>query len=173
MFPAVPTSLPWRRSGGRPLFARTSLADIYAGFFGNAADAGRFATMPWFCSKTIGTRSGLFRKAIPAIPGGRDGSKRNSPRLGWPPVAPNRPGIIHECGNEGAGFGNAGFGSMRCGTKRTTPDISITYTINPVKRGYVENVQDWPYSTFHRCVAEGLYGREWGCQHRGILSFDD
>jgi putative transposase len=34
--------------------------------------------------------------------------------------------------------------------------------INPVKHGRVERVVDWPYSTFHRYVAHGVYPREWG-----------
>ncbi len=29
--------------------------------------------------------------------------------------------------------------------------------INPVKHGLVKNVSDWPYSTFHRYVGQGLY----------------
>lgn len=33
--------------------------------------------------------------------------------------------------------------------------------INPVKHGYAKRVLDWPYSTFHRCVAEGLYPANW------------
>ena len=35
---------------------------------------------------------------------------------------------------------------------------------NPVKHGLVEQVSDWPYSTFHRYVERGIYGREWGAQ---------
>ena len=34
--------------------------------------------------------------------------------------------------------------------------------INPVKHGYVTQVQDWPYSTFRRLVAEGVYSQDWG-----------
>lgn len=34
---------------------------------------------------------------------------------------------------------------------------------NPVKHGLVSNVNEWPYSTFHRYVREGVYGIEWGC----------
>lgn len=34
---------------------------------------------------------------------------------------------------------------------------------NPVKHGLVSNVNEWPYSTFHRYVREGIYGIEWGC----------
>lgn len=33
---------------------------------------------------------------------------------------------------------------------------------NPVRHGHVDCVVDWPYSTFHRYVAEGHYPAEWG-----------
>jgi putative transposase len=33
---------------------------------------------------------------------------------------------------------------------------------NPVKHGYVKRVIDWPYSTFHRFVNQGLYPPDWG-----------
>ena len=33
--------------------------------------------------------------------------------------------------------------------------------INPVKHGLVKQVSDWPYSTFHRLVSEGIYPPEW------------
>lgn len=32
---------------------------------------------------------------------------------------------------------------------------------NPVKHGHVKRVQDWPYSTFHRYVKEGIYPVDW------------
>ena len=32
---------------------------------------------------------------------------------------------------------------------------------NPVKHGLVARVADWPYSTFHRWVAEGRYTAAW------------
>ncbi len=32
---------------------------------------------------------------------------------------------------------------------------------NPVKHGYVKQVSDWPYSTFHRDVKRGLYPPDW------------
>ena len=32
---------------------------------------------------------------------------------------------------------------------------------NPVKHGYVARVADWPYSSFHRHVARGLYPIDW------------
>jgi len=33
---------------------------------------------------------------------------------------------------------------------------------NPVKHGLVEQVRDWPYSTFHRLVEQGIYPPQWG-----------
>lgn len=33
---------------------------------------------------------------------------------------------------------------------------------NPVKHGYVENVADWAFSSFHRDVKRGLYPQNWG-----------
>lgn len=32
---------------------------------------------------------------------------------------------------------------------------------NPVKHGYVDVVADWPYSTFHRYVRQGIYPLDW------------
>jgi len=33
---------------------------------------------------------------------------------------------------------------------------------NPVKHGYATAPADWPYSTFHRFVANGIYPATWG-----------
>ena len=33
---------------------------------------------------------------------------------------------------------------------------------DPVKHGWVNAVKDWPYSTFHRSVKEGVYPEDWG-----------
>ncbi len=33
---------------------------------------------------------------------------------------------------------------------------------NPVKHGLVESAADWPYSSFHRLVREGVYAADWG-----------
>lgn len=33
--------------------------------------------------------------------------------------------------------------------------------INPFKHGLVNRVQDWPYSTFHRYVAQGILPNDW------------
>ena len=33
---------------------------------------------------------------------------------------------------------------------------------NPVKHGLVDTVQQWPFSTLHRLVEQGVYPQEWG-----------
>lgn len=33
---------------------------------------------------------------------------------------------------------------------------------NPVKHGHVKCVKDWPYSTFHHWVKQGVYDEHWG-----------
>jgi putative transposase len=33
---------------------------------------------------------------------------------------------------------------------------------NPVKHGYVRKLADWPFSSFHRLAAEGIYPPDWG-----------
>ena len=32
---------------------------------------------------------------------------------------------------------------------------------NPVKHGHVSRVVDWPYSSFHRFVRQGIYPADW------------
>jgi putative transposase len=34
--------------------------------------------------------------------------------------------------------------------------------INPMKHGLVRRVQDWPYSSFHRDVRNGIFPEDWG-----------
>jgi putative transposase len=36
---------------------------------------------------------------------------------------------------------------------------------NPVKHGWANNVLDWPHSTFHHCVAQGMYPTDWAGTH--------
>jgi REP-associated tyrosine transposase len=45
--------------------------------------------------------------------------------------------------------------------------------INPVKHGLVRRVADWPYSTFHRLVTEGVYPGNWGGGNEGALRYGD
>lgn len=35
---------------------------------------------------------------------------------------------------------------------------------NPVRHGYVDKVAAWPYSSFRRCVARGLYPEAWALE---------
>ena len=39
---------------------------------------------------------------------------------------------------------------------------------NPVKHGYVKNVKDWPYSSFHKYVEKGMYPENW-CASEAIM----
>lgn len=40
---------------------------------------------------------------------------------------------------------------------------------NPVKHAYVKRVMDWPYSTFHRFVNNGIYPTDWGGINEGEI----
>ena len=44
---------------------------------------------------------------------------------------------------------------------------------NPVKHGLVECPRDWPYSTFHHWVKQGVYDPQWGCGIAERLDFSD
>ncbi|MEC5399867.1 REP-associated tyrosine transposase [Uliginosibacterium sp. H1] len=45
--------------------------------------------------------------------------------------------------------------------------------INPVKHGLVQRVADWPHSTFHRLVEEGVYAADWAGGAEGLLGYAD
>ena len=46
--------------------------------------------------------------------------------------------------------------------------------INPVKHGLIQRVGEWPYSTFHRLVEQGIYPADWaGEPDAEALSYDD
>jgi putative transposase len=45
--------------------------------------------------------------------------------------------------------------------------------INPVKHGLVKRVKDWPYSTFHRLVEQGIYSKDWGGDMEKELLYED
>ncbi len=44
---------------------------------------------------------------------------------------------------------------------------------NPVKHGWVNQVQDWPYSSFHRYVDKGLLQKDWGGGISSLNSFGE
>jgi putative transposase len=41
---------------------------------------------------------------------------------------------------------------------------------NPVKHGWMEKPQDWPYSTFHRYVRSGLLPEHWMADEVAVLA---
>ena len=43
---------------------------------------------------------------------------------------------------------------------------------NPLKHGWVQRVQDWPHSTFHRYVAGGVYSADWCGDSKGVIQGD-
>lgn len=45
--------------------------------------------------------------------------------------------------------------------------------INPMKHGLVQCVADWPFSTFHRMVKEGVYPANWAGGSEGVLKYGD
>jgi len=45
---------------------------------------------------------------------------------------------------------------------------------NPVKHGYVKCPKDWPYSSFHRWVTQGVVDENWACgDDQSPMNFDD
>ncbi len=44
---------------------------------------------------------------------------------------------------------------------------------NPVKHGLVADAAAWPYSSFHRCVAQGLYPATWAGKHDGEPAYGE
>ncbi|MDK9363648.1 REP-associated tyrosine transposase [Lelliottia wanjuensis] len=42
--------------------------------------------------------------------------------------------------------------------------------INPVKHGHVTRVADWPFSTFHRDVRDGLYPKDWAGEPEDLVA---
>jgi putative transposase len=40
--------------------------------------------------------------------------------------------------------------------------------INPVKHGHVARAGDWPYSSIHRYVREGMISADWACDPGGV-----
>jgi putative transposase len=45
---------------------------------------------------------------------------------------------------------------------------------NPVKHGHVKCPRDWPWSSFHRWLARGVYPEHWACASGGfVMDFSD
>ncbi|MDC7711941.1 REP-associated tyrosine transposase [Vogesella indigofera] len=45
--------------------------------------------------------------------------------------------------------------------------------INPLKHGLVTRVADWPYSTFHHLVADGIYPADWAGSDEHLPDYRD
>ena len=44
---------------------------------------------------------------------------------------------------------------------------------NPVKHGHAQRAMDWPYSTFHRYVRDGVYVSDWASAvDGGVMGYD-
>ena len=95
-------------------------------------------------------------------------------------MATNKHVAAHGFGKGGAGFCNAGSftrsGQAWEHALRDEEDYARHFDYihyNPVKHGYVESVQDWPYSSFHRWVKQGVYPPDWGSKAHGVMELDD
>jgi len=42
-----------------------------------------------------------------------------------------------------------------------------------VKHGLVKRIKDWPYSTFHQLVEQGIYSKDWGGGMEKALLYED
>ena len=45
--------------------------------------------------------------------------------------------------------------------------------INPMKHGLVKRVADWPHSTFHHLVEQGVYPKDWAGGDETALGYSD
>ncbi len=45
--------------------------------------------------------------------------------------------------------------------------------INPLKHGLVKRLADWPHSTFHRLVEQGIYPADWAGGDENALEYED
>ena len=65
--------------------------------------------------------------------------------------------------------------SMRAsGNRFRHPGNAGLHHFNPVKHGYVGRVRDWPHSSFHRYVREGLLPADWaGDADEGGLGYGE
>ena len=43
---------------------------------------------------------------------------------------------------------------------------------NPVKHGFVEEPGNWPHTSFHEYLADGLYSSDWGCRPSSAFEGD-
>ena len=52
--------------------------------------------------------------------------------------------------------------------------VSLRYGyINPVKHGLITPVRDWPFSSFHRDVAAGVFPQDWAGELETLGEFGE
>jgi putative transposase len=44
---------------------------------------------------------------------------------------------------------------------------------NPLKHGLIQNIEDWSWSTYHKFVKEGFYGRSNNFEAVANINMDD
>jgi len=44
---------------------------------------------------------------------------------------------------------------------------------NPIKHEVVKHLLDYPYSSFHRYVKQGVYDKNWGSEDRAYFNFSE
>jgi putative transposase len=64
---------------------------------------------------------------------------------------------------ESVASGNGAIGSTRCAANGITHRIRIIF--NPVKHGLAARAAEWEFSSFQRCVRQGLYPADWSSIH--------
>jgi putative transposase len=74
-----------------------------------------------------------------------------------------------------AGKGERGIWQRRFWEHRIRDDLDYQLHMNyihynPVKHRHVGAVKDWPYSTFHNCVRQGVYDLDWAVD--GVGEFE-
>ena len=64
-------------------------------------------------------------------------------------------------------FGSAGYWEHTIRDDRDYAAHMDYIHFNPVKHGLAQEPCDWPFSSFRRCVAAGLYPEGWLCGSAG------
>ncbi len=74
--------------------------------------------------------------------------------------------------------GERGIWQRRFGEHQILNDYDFSQHMNyihwnPVKHGWAKQVIDWPYSSFHNCVKQGIYPRNWGCEVDPVIALKE
>jgi ferredoxin len=124
--------------------------------FGGCEPALRFVSMRGSCSPSTCIACGACQKATPTSPAA--GAIKIAFAKSLPACEPRSAVTTNR--------GERGIWQRRYWehTIRDQRDFARHFDyihFNPVKHGLVEHPADWPYSTFRRCVASGMYLSGW------------